>query len=246
MQSLKLSAVAFGLVLIAACLVNTGSAQTFYSNYGVLDMETGNLIITNNPTVENPTIDPDVEYTKNRNYLIYGRNGGLWYSLTQIQNGQAAGITSSAAAANTSRSVALVRNKTAGGSVIWTNTSQIPEFTTPAIPTGVLDTGDILLKYTYNGDANLDGLVTFDDFQLFQPNYNQAGKGWYDGDWNYDGQVTFDDFQLFQPNYNATPQLGNVEPVGVVGAGAAVPEPSTMALAVFGAVVGFWFYRRKS
>ncbi len=55
----------------------------------------------------------------------------------------------------------------------------------------------ILVKYTYYGDSNLDGFVTDDDLGYFLAGYGQAGVGWLFGDYNYDGFVTDDDLGYF-------------------------------------------------
>ena len=57
------------------------------------------------------------------------------------------------------------------------------------------------LVTTGPGDANLDGRVTFADFQILQANFNGSG-GWEAGDFNLDGQITFGDFEILQPNFN--------------------------------------------
>jgi autotransporter-associated beta strand protein len=63
---------------------------------------------------------------------------------------------------------------------------------------------DVLVKYTYAGDSNLDGKVTFDDFQNFLGGFGAPSGGrWFNGDFNYSGQVTFDDFQIFLDGFSA-------------------------------------------
>ena len=59
---------------------------------------------------------------------------------------------------------------------------------------------DILIKYTWTADANLDGLVDSDDFNKFLDGYNNglpcgAPPTWFTGDWDYNGIVDADDFQ---------------------------------------------------
>ena len=44
------------------------------------------------------------------------------------------------------------------------------------------------------GDANLDGVVDFADFQILAANYSQSGRWWEQGDFNHDGVV--DDLDL--------------------------------------------------
>jgi alpha-amylase len=56
-----------------------------------------------------------------------------------------------------------------------------------------LDTTSVVIKYTYVGDANLDGKVDASDLAMMVP----GGTTWTQGDFNYDGVVNSDDFALF-------------------------------------------------
>jgi fibronectin-binding autotransporter adhesin len=87
------------------------------------------------------------------------------------------------------------------------------------------DATSVLVRYTRNGDATLDGAVNFDDLLKLAASYNTSGK-WVSGDFNYDGSVNFDDLLLLAANYNQTA-------TGTFGgdwslAQAAVPEPTSL------------------
>jgi rhamnogalacturonan endolyase len=61
---------------------------------------------------------------------------------------------------------------------------------------------DLLIKYTYCGDADLSGSVTLDDFTLFLRGYQTAGaNAWLAGDFDFSGLVTLDDFTEFLAGY---------------------------------------------
>jgi hypothetical protein len=64
---------------------------------------------------------------------------------------------------------------------------------------------DILVKYTYVGDANLDGHVDGSDYSLIDNGYNNHLTGWYNGDFNYDGVVDGADYTLIDNQYNTDP-----------------------------------------
>jgi len=75
----------------------------------------------------------------------------------------------------------------------------------------------VVIKYTYTGDNNLDGIVDLDsDFSLFVDGYNKQlsnpalltpGNLWVNGDYNYDGVVDLDnDFSIFVDSYAAYTQ----------------------------------------
>ena len=111
----------------------------------------------------------------------------------------------------------------------------------PVAPTSVL------VKYTYWGDADLNGKVDFNDFDVLQYYYfhpQPAEKiGWQTGDFNYDGKVDFNDFDLLQYAY--------FHPGGVLGAAVGlpsslepIPEPATLALLVAGGLLALARRRR--
>jgi len=45
----------------------------------------------------------------------------------------------------------------------------------------------ILVKYTYNGDANLDGQLNADDYTQIDAGFATHATGWFNGDFNYSG-----------------------------------------------------------
>ena len=62
---------------------------------------------------------------------------------------------------------------------------------------------DTLVKYTWNGDANFSGTVSFDDYVKIDTGFNLGLTGWLNGDFNYSGAVTFDDYVLIDIAFNA-------------------------------------------
>ncbi len=69
----------------------------------------------------------------------------------------------------------------------------------PGNPAG-LSSGQIEIKYTLLGDANLDGVVNGDDFTILLGNLGKSVSAWDKGDFNYDGVVSGDDFTLLTGN----------------------------------------------
>jgi hypothetical protein len=70
---------------------------------------------------------------------------------------------------------------------------------TPASWSGqTVNPSDVLVKFTYTGDANLDGKVNIDDYGRIDANVGQSGTvfGWYNGDFNFDGKINIDDYGL--------------------------------------------------
>jgi hypothetical protein len=60
----------------------------------------------------------------------------------------------------------------------------------------------VLIKYTWNGDTNLDGVVNFDDYVRVDVGFNVGLPGWNNGDFNYDGVVNFDDYVMIDIAFN--------------------------------------------
>src|SRR6202042_3134806 len=71
----------------------------------------------------------------------------------------------------------------------------------PGNPAG-LAPGQIEIKYTLLGDANLDGAVNGSDFAILATNFNKAVSGWDQGDFNYDGAANGSDFASLAANFN--------------------------------------------
>jgi hypothetical protein len=66
----------------------------------------------------------------------------------------------------------------------------------------LVGTYDILLKFTWRGDLNLNGLVNDADVTTLGVNYGQTGRHWWHGDTDYDGDVDDNDVTYLGANYN--------------------------------------------
>src|SRR5206468_6545269 len=117
-----------------------------------------------------------------RSYLATGRNGGSW-------NGP--GIDSSSIAGNSlfalgyaeaSQALGLLPSQTA----LWNGQT--------------VDDTAVLVKYTYGGDANLDGKINVDDYSRLDVNIGLGTSGWYNGDFNYDDLINVDDYGVIDSN----------------------------------------------
>src|SRR5688572_23073550 len=62
-----------------------------------------------------------------------------------------------------------------------------------------LDTGTIVGKYTFFGDANLDGKVSSDGYVAVDVGVG-TGDSWVQGDFNFSGTVTSDDYVAIDAN----------------------------------------------
>ena len=103
--------------------------------------------------------------------------------------------------------------------------------------------GDLLVKYTYYGDANLDGSVNGADYQQIDLGFGSHLTGWSNGDFNYDGVVDGSDFSLIDNTFNQINASGASALALIassadlaVGPQTPVPEPTTLTLLGMGAV----------
>ncbi len=153
--------------------------------------------------------------------------GGTW-------NGSG-GLTSSAAAADP-------KHLTAVGVIL--NGTQYTSFDGQSV-----GPNDVLARYTYYGDANLDGVVNAADYLRIDVGFYNHLTGWGNGDFNYDGVVDGSDYTLIDNAFNteSTTAIGSpsfalagltASPSAELAGGsvAAVPEPASLAVLAIGAV----------
>ena len=120
------------------------------------------------------------------NQISQGFDGGNWAGM---------GIPSTNAAADTTHLTAIgVIQNNQSGTALYTSTNLFDGITP--------STKDILVKYTYYGDANLDGKVDASDYSLIDNGYLNHLTGWYNGDFNYDGVVNGSDYTLIDNAFN--------------------------------------------
>lgn len=94
---------------------------------------------------------------------------------------------------------------------------------------------NVLLKWTYAGDANLDGKVDIRDLYLLAQSFQSTGL-WTSGDFDYNGLVDSVDLGFLARNWQAG--VGNPIPAGDLSAalmsvglpGVSVPEPAGIAI----------------
>jgi hypothetical protein len=96
-----------------------------------------------------------------------------------------------------------------------------------------VDAAAVLIKYTWWGDANLDGVVDANDYDVIDRNFlvNPPAEdmGWWTGDLNYDGAIDANDYDLIDRAF-----LFQGDPLAG-GMPASTPEPATLALVILGA-----------
>jgi hypothetical protein len=164
----------------------------------------GKLDLTNNDLIINST-GSDLTSTI-RSYLVSGYDQGRW---------DLSGIVSSMAGS----SGPLMTLGYADNSLL--GLSSFDGF--------IVTSSSVLVKYTYVGDANLDGVVNGADLAMM----SATGTSWMQGDFNYDGVVNADDYALFM--------------LGIAGQGSAIhpaPEPAG-AMVIAGSIALALIRRRR-
>jgi autotransporter-associated beta strand protein len=90
---------------------------------------------------------------------------------------------------------------------------------------GAVDSTSVLIRYTFSGDANLDGTVNNLDFTALAQAFNSSGLFWQNGDFNFDGVVNALDFNAIATNFG----LNQPAPLpSSVDASVLVPEPAAL------------------
>ncbi|MBC8106858.1 MAG: hypothetical protein H7Z14_09740 [Anaerolineae bacterium] len=60
----------------------------------------------------------------------------------------------------------------------------------------------VLVKYTWHGDTDLNGVVDFDDYSRIDAGFSNNRTGWFNGDVDYNGIIDFDDYSLIDMAFN--------------------------------------------
>jgi hypothetical protein len=158
-----------------AKLANNTNTSTLAS----LTINAGSALdITNNALQINFSAPANDPFTTTKSELAAAYNNGLW-----------TGTSSS-------------------GGVITSSTAQTQGG--PARDVGVIDgnvdTGaaknQIIIKYTLQGDANLNGLVNFNDLVAVVQNFNKPATDWAHGNFLYGPSTNFQDLVAIVQNFN--------------------------------------------
>jgi autotransporter-associated beta strand protein len=159
--------------------------------------------------------------------VAQGYNGGAW-------NGTGSGTISSTAAATDTASlhaIGVIQNDNGMG----TGTALYTSFEGQSVADS-----DVLVKYTYYGDADLNGKVDGSDYSRIDNGYLNNLTGWFNGDFNYDGVINGSDYTLIDNAYNTQGAQISAEVASataqVAGGTSAVPEPASLSLLGFGAI----------
>ena len=161
---------------------NGGSGNNLVFATGLGMAPGGKLDLTDNDMIVPATAATRAAvYQSVFNWIKAARADGAWTGK---------GLTSSEAAKHAAEQkpytgLAAIINDKGDGSVFHAKFASVD-----------VGSNDVLVKYTYNGDANVDGVVNADDYFQIDQGYISHKGGYHNGDFNYDGVVNADDYFL--------------------------------------------------
>jgi hypothetical protein len=178
--------------------------------------------------------------------LTLAGSSGAWTSLLDLTNNDA--IVHDGSLADITNQLAEGFN----GVTPWTGTAGIISSTAANDSAGLTALGvatglttfdgetvgstDVLIKYTYYGDANLDGQIDGTDYSMIDTGFGGGGTGWQFGDFNYDGLVDGSDYSLIDNAFNQQAAMGldkiSTATALIDGNGQSVPEPGALSLSI--------------
>jgi autotransporter-associated beta strand protein len=211
-------------------LVNPSTNKTtFVKNLNIAAGAT--LDLNDNDAIVDYTGAPGPSLASIKSQITTAYNSGAWTGT---------GITSGSARANSTSP-----HQTALG---YGEITTVVPGAAPYSYSGVdnIDATSVVIRYTWSGDATLEGSVDTVDFNILAANFGGSGKNWTDADFNYDSTVDTVDFNLLASNFGQPALLGDGAG-GAAGASAAlgslVPEPTSLALV--GLMAGGLLARRR-
>ena len=166
---------------------------------GTLDVGAGAVVVRADAANAAQVLERSVDQVK------HARDGAVRWA--------GAGITSSQAMAASSRGVVVLLNAAGDGTRILTSIDGL-----------ALTPTDVVVRSSWNGDANLDGRLNADDYFRIDSGFlaQLANPTYHDGDFNYDAKVNADDYFLIDSAFLDQQTLGAVTATGAM---TAVPEP---------------------
>jgi PEP-CTERM motif len=201
---------------VAGGMVSSANALTYdvgtASIAGLFDLTNNALVVRTTP------------YATIYGYIQSGYNGFGWDGAT--------GLTSSTAAADAGNFIftyGLIDN--ADPFAGYTNF-----FSDGSAGTAVGATAT-LGRYTYYGDADLNGTLDSFDYFLIDNSFGGPANGWINGDFDYNGVLDSFDYFLIDGAFGSAPLAAPLAGSGKSpGSSGVVPEPASLGLLALGAV----------
>ena len=169
-----------GTVQILADGSNTGTSKLGALNFAGGAAPTGTLDLRDNDLV----VGAATSTATLRGWIANARDGGAW---------DQPGVTSSVARFQPSHATTLgllsgSEYSSVGGTGVFSGQTYAAT--------------DTLVKYTWYGDTDFNGVVNFDDYVRTDSGFNNHLSGWLNGDFDLNGIVNFDDYVLIDLAFN--------------------------------------------
>ncbi|MEI8197575.1 MAG: matrixin family metalloprotease, partial [Phycisphaerae bacterium] len=170
LKSLQLGGTSQATLAADLSLVLVTSSLTFNTSTSALDANNGWVLVH--------STNPAADYVTLRGNLLAGYNNGAWNGV---------GIKSTSAATHAGQALGIM-----------TGANFLALYPGGTFRGQSVSSSDILLRYTYAGDANFDGHITAADFAQIDANYlkHTVNPTWLQGDFNYDNTIDYKDFAL--------------------------------------------------
>lgn len=165
--------------------------------------------------------DNDMVISEGSEAVIAGYVSQWWNDGLRNGNGLGSSLAGKGVGIDELATLAVVTNVLPGGGARFQQFNAL---------TG-LDSNDVLVKYTYLGDADLSGQVDAEDIAAVLAGIRSNGTltGWANGDFNYDGLIDSNDLAILL-KVRAL-QGASFGPAGSAG-GTSIPEPGGLGVVV--------------
>jgi len=226
---------------IAAPPPVTGYAGSQRTYYAALDLKNNDLIVDNST----PGNDNDLATSQLGAITDMLRSGAASTGNLAAPDWSGKGINSSYIAAQgtfgATMALGVIRNVVDPTAAFNSTTNPARYGTTVDNAFDGLTTlagNETLVKYTWRGDADLDGKLTSFDFALLDAGFagasqSDGSKGWFFGDFDYNGLVDTQDYNLLSTAYLTGYSVGGGP--NSLPANSQLPEPNTLLLGGLGA-----------
>ena len=208
----------------AVLTIDTGTVRPV--TIGSLAVTGGNSVVMTTGTTTHVLVD------KGAFSIAAGNSVNIGNNFLDIQGGTLSGVVSAI------QSGTLVSSSSTGGSLGAIGAIVNGSVFTAAKPfdTVTPGTNDVLVRYTYVGDANLDGVVDGSDYTKIDNGFNTLGSGWVNGDFNYDNHIDGSDYTLIDNAFNT--QGSTLAPTAQLATQLAGSGPAPFAAAIPSTVIG--------
>jgi hypothetical protein len=194
---------------------------------GKLNLDSGNLSTGASLTIINGgQLDVGANELVVKAAALGTASGGAYDGVTGlIQSGRAGGAWTGTGIVTSQSDAQMSASRTSVGVARAGDINR-----TGAVVGGVtLAAADVLVAYTFAGDADLNGKLDGDDYFRIDSHVGTATPGWSSGDFDYNGIVDGDDYFLLDRNLGRQTLVSTFATAGGSAGLSAVPEPASIA-----------------